>query len=210
MPGCTNDHTNIHTKHFSYTLYIEIIDVFPSKFGGLRYEILIFRPHLMENNRRVGDFQVATGGGFWVATREVIHRQFSVCSRVLSSTGITCWLPPESPAGFIGISNYSPTLTLSPHSSGICDLSTYALHKKLLLPNLDMFSSGSGNTCSIFDNESLNPVCTLIGCTLPPHTVNVLITFVEIAPKLAGFSRFPSCVHHLPSNIIGQRYVSIN
>jgi hypothetical protein len=38
MPGWVNDHTNIHTKHFSYTLYIEIIDVFSSKFGGLRYE----------------------------------------------------------------------------------------------------------------------------------------------------------------------------
>ena len=39
MPGWVNDHTNIHTTHFSYTLYIEIIDVFSSKFGGSRYEI---------------------------------------------------------------------------------------------------------------------------------------------------------------------------
>jgi hypothetical protein len=39
MRGWVNDHTNIHTTHFSYTLYIEIIDVFSSKFGGLRYEI---------------------------------------------------------------------------------------------------------------------------------------------------------------------------
>ena len=39
MPGWVNDHTNIHTTHFSYTLYIEIIDVYSSKFGGSRYEI---------------------------------------------------------------------------------------------------------------------------------------------------------------------------
>jgi hypothetical protein len=39
MPGWVNDHVTLRTPYFSYTLYIEIIDVFSSKFGGLRYEI---------------------------------------------------------------------------------------------------------------------------------------------------------------------------
>jgi len=33
-----NDHVTLRTPYFSYTLYIEIIDVFSSKFGVLRYE----------------------------------------------------------------------------------------------------------------------------------------------------------------------------
>jgi hypothetical protein len=39
MPGWVNDHVTLRTPYFSYTLSIEIIDVFSSKFGGSRYEI---------------------------------------------------------------------------------------------------------------------------------------------------------------------------
>jgi hypothetical protein len=39
MPGWVNDHVTLRIPYFSYTLYIEIIDVFSSKFWGSRYEI---------------------------------------------------------------------------------------------------------------------------------------------------------------------------
>jgi hypothetical protein len=65
----------------------------------------------LKNNRRVGDFQVATSGGFWVAIGGVTFNGTAAAFTVVSESEIATTVPTGATTGYVEVVTPRGTLT---------------------------------------------------------------------------------------------------